>query len=126
MGILSINMAISFPTSVFSSYVTSQEKFIFQKIINMGKTVISPIMCIIFLYNGFGSIGMVIVTTVLTLLVDTINIFYCFFKLKMRISFKNPDFALSMSFIEGSRGFSVFGVVTIIFGLVVLFEYLSF
>ena len=94
MGILTINMAISFPTSVFSSYVTSQEKFIFQKIINMGKTVISPIMCIIVLYNGFGSIGMVIVTTVLTLLVDTINIFYCFFKLKMRISFKNPDFAL--------------------------------
>lgn len=94
MLFLSINLAISFPASVFVSYVTSQEKFIFQKLVNMGKTVLSPCLCIAVLFLGYGSIGMVIVTTILSLIVDFFNIGYCFGKLKMRFSFRKPNFGL--------------------------------
>lgn len=94
MSFLAINLAISFPASVFTSYVTAQEKFIFQKVLNLGKTVISPLVNIIFLYLGYGSIGMVISTTVLSIILDVINVFYCFTKLKMQISFRNPNFGL--------------------------------
>ncbi|MBO5525539.1 MAG: lipopolysaccharide biosynthesis protein [Clostridia bacterium] len=94
MFFLTINLAVSFPVSVFTSYITSQEKFIFQKIINMGKTIISPAVNIVLLYLGYGSIGMVISTTVISLIVDATNIFYCFTKLGMRVSFKSPDFHL--------------------------------
>ena len=89
MIFLAINMCISFPASLFVSYITSQEKFIFQKLVNIGKTVLSPMLCIVFLLNGFGSIGMVIVTTIISIIIDFINIFYCITKLKMKITFKN-------------------------------------
>lgn len=94
MIILTINLAISFPASVFTSYITSQEKFIFLKLINMGKTIASPILCIVFLFLGYGSIGMVLVTTCVSIIVDTINVLYCFISLKMKISFRNPQFCL--------------------------------
>lgn len=94
MFFLSINLAISFPASVFTSYITSQEKFIFQKIVNMGKTIISPAMCIVFLYLGYGSVGMVVCTTIISIIIDIINILFCLIKLKMKISFKNPEWKL--------------------------------
>ena len=94
MIFLAVNMCISFPASVFVSYITSQEKFIFQKLVNIGKTVLSPLLCIVFLLNGFGSVGMVIVTTIISIIVDFINVFYCITKLKMKIVFKNIKFYL--------------------------------
>ena len=94
MIFLAVNMAISFPASVFVSYISSQEKFIFQKIVNMGKTIISPTVNIIFLYLGYGSIGMVISTTLISFLIDIINVAYCIKKLKMCISFKKMNFSL--------------------------------
>ena len=94
MIFLSINLAESFIASVFTSYITSQEKFVFQKVVNMGKTVLSPALCIAALFLGYASIGMVIVTTAVTFLIDFINIGFSVGKLKMRFSFRHPDWHL--------------------------------
>lgn len=91
MIFMSINLAISFPTSVFTSYVTSQEKFVFQKLLNMVRTVVSPLLTLPALLMGYGSIGMVIVTTVMAVLVDGSNILFCLFKLKMGFNFRRLD-----------------------------------
>lgn len=94
MVFLSINLAISFPMSLFSSYVTSQEKFIFQKLLNMGKTVLSPAISIAALFLGYGSIGLVAVATLVSIIVDFVNVFYCFKKLRMRIALKNIEWGV--------------------------------
>ena len=94
MIFLSINLAISFPASVFTSYITSQEKFVFQKLVNMGKTVLSPMLTLPVLLMGFGSVGMVVVTTIVALVIDIINASYCIFKLKMRFDFSHFPFKL--------------------------------
>lgn len=94
MILLTFNLAISFPASVFVSYITSQEKFIFQKIINMGTTVFCPLINIICLYMGYGSVGMVLSSTVISITVACINIYYCFSKLGMEVSLKSLDFSL--------------------------------
>lgn len=94
MIFLAINMFISFPASVFVSYITSQERFIFQKLVNIGKTVISPLFCIVLLINGYGSIGMVMATTIISFVIDIFNILYCIFKLDMKIKFNG--FRLSL------------------------------
>ncbi len=94
MLILSINLAISFPMSVFVSYITAQERFIFQKMLNLGKTFFGPLVNIVFLYLGYGSIGMVVSTTVISIVIDLINVFFCLAQLKMQFSFKNPNFSL--------------------------------
>lgn len=104
MIFLAINLFFSLFGSVFNSYVTSQEKFIFQKLINIGKTVLSPLLCIVFLLNGYGSIGMVIITTFISIFIDVINILYCFIKLKMRISFKD----IKISLLKEIAVFSIF------------------
>lgn len=97
MVLLAVNLAISFPASVFVSYISSQQKFIFQKLMNIGKTVFSPCLSIAILFLGHGSVGMAVVTTVVSLLVDICNVLYCLCKLKMRFSFGKPDFALFRS-----------------------------
>ena len=88
------NLALSFPMSVFTSYITSQEKFIFQKLINIGKTVMSPIVCIVILLLGHGSIGMVVVSTIISFIVDIINIIFCTKKLNMKFLFKKTESGL--------------------------------
>lgn len=90
----SINMAISFPYSIFSSYISSQEKFIYQKLMNITTTVIAPCVTIGLLFMGYGSIGMLLGTSVITLIAQIINVTYCFTKLKMRFAFGKVDFAL--------------------------------
>lgn len=94
MIFLSINLAVSFPASVFVSYITSQEKFIFQKLVNVGKTVFSPIASIVLLCLGYGSIGMVVVTTIVSIIVDIINVWYCFTKLGMKFKFGKVDLGM--------------------------------
>lgn len=94
MILLTINLAVSFPASVFVSYITSQERFIFQKLINIGTTVLSPLLNIVVLYLGYGSIGMAIVTTIISFLVDLCNAIYCLKKLNMQFCFKNLNKSL--------------------------------
>ena len=94
MIFMSINLALTFPNSVFTSYVTSQERFVFQKSLNMVKTIVSPLLTLPLLLMGYGSIGMVIITTVVSVLVDLLNLYFCLFKLKMQFDLRKLDFKL--------------------------------
>ena len=85
MILLTINLSLSFPMSLFNAYIISQEKFIFQKIVSIITTIIGPCLSICALLLGYGSIGMVAITTLLTTVLNLINIVYCFKKLKFRI-----------------------------------------
>ncbi|MGI6382042.1 MAG: lipopolysaccharide biosynthesis protein [Tissierellaceae bacterium] len=94
MMILVINLAISFPNIVFTSHITANEKFVFQKLVQMIKTVVNPFVVLPILLMGYGSVGMVIATTTLNISIEIINIIYCIKNLKMRFSFKKFDFKL--------------------------------
>lgn len=94
MVLFTVNLSISFPASLFVSYITSQEKFIFQKIVNMGSTVLTPIFNILMLYLGKGSIGMVVSATIISISVTLLNIGYCFKRINMHVSFKNLEWGL--------------------------------
>lgn len=84
MFILTFNMAISFPASVFTSYISSQQKFILLKFINILKTVISPTLSFLLLLAGYGSIGIVLITTIVNTFADMVNMYFCLKKLNMR------------------------------------------
>jgi len=89
-----INIAISFPASVFTSYITANEKYVFLKAINMIKMVFSPMINLPILLLGFGSVGMVVTTLFLNVLADCINFFFCIKKLKMSFYFKKFNWGL--------------------------------
>lgn len=87
LTILTVNLSLSFPLSVFTSYITIQEKFIAQKTLNIVKVVLSPMLAIGLLFWGYGSIGVVIATTIINLSIEIVNVIYCMRHLKMKFCF---------------------------------------
>lgn len=87
MGILSFTVAISFPLSIFDSYVMACEKFKFLKILNVIKTISIPLTMLPLLLCGYKSITMVVVTSVYNILYHICTMYCCFKKLNMKIYF---------------------------------------
>ncbi|MBP3656746.1 MAG: oligosaccharide flippase family protein [Clostridia bacterium] len=104
MALLVVNIAVSFPCSVFTSYITARERFFFQRVVSMIRTVLNPIVMLPLLLAGLGSVSLVLVTLVLSAVTDILSIRYCFKKLGMRISFARFDFGL----LREMFGFSFF------------------
>lgn len=94
MILMVINLAISFPSSVFDSFVTAHECYFFQRVISLLQTVLNPFLTLPLLLMGYKSISLVVVTTILTVLKFIINYWYCVKKLKMRFVFKKMNFSL--------------------------------
>ena len=92
--ILVINLIISFPLSIFSSIISSREKFIYQKLLDLIQSILNPGLTFILLIKGYGSYGIVIVTLLITLCVGSINIYYVIFKIKAPFNFKLFDLSL--------------------------------
>lgn len=82
MAILVVNMVLTFPSSVFTSIITAKEDFIFLRILELAKNVMNPFLTIGLLLIGCGSIGVVAVTTILTVLGAVVSIWFVFFKIK--------------------------------------------
>ena len=100
--ILTANLAISFPGIVFSSHITANERFVFQKLLNMLSLIFNPFLSIILLLMGYGSIGLAVATTAVRLLVEIGNIVFCFKKLKMRFAFRRFESGLMRSVVHFS------------------------
>jgi len=94
MLILVVNLAISFPSIVFTSHITANERFVFQKLIEVIRIVLSPFVILPILLLGYGSIGLVVTTTMLNLIIELLYAWYCLKILNMRFSFKHFDFSL--------------------------------
>ncbi len=104
MALLVVNIAVSFPCSVFTSYITAKEQFLFQRLISMIRTVLSPIVMLPLLLMGLGSVSLVLATLVLSVVTDASSIWYCVRKQKMRMTFGRFDWGL----LREMGGFSFF------------------
>lgn len=94
MLLLTANLAVSFPMSVFSNIISAQEQFVFLKATEILRTVVSPLVTLPVLLAGYGSIGMVVVTVTISVFVDVLRLIYCFGKLHIWVSFRNFDGAV--------------------------------
>lgn len=91
MVLLTVNLTISFPMTVFTNIISANEKFIVLKLVGMLKSVLSPIIHIPVLLLGYGSVGMVVVSVVISVIADAIYIYYVLFKLRNRFVFQGFD-----------------------------------
>ncbi|MCX7715412.1 MAG: oligosaccharide flippase family protein [Clostridia bacterium] len=94
MAIMTFNIAVSFPASVFDSNIMANERYLFQKIVSLAKTVLSPFLTLPLLFLGYKSVAMAAMSTVLTLGSLWINMWYCFKKLNVRFIFYGFDIGL--------------------------------
>ena len=82
MLLLTINLSVTFPMSVFQNIISAHEKFVFLKLIGMIKTAGSPLITLPLLLLGFRSVAMVAVTVSVSLFVDLLYFIYVVFKMK--------------------------------------------
>lgn len=99
-----IYITLSFPFSVFSAIVTSHEKFIFQKFLNIIRAILTPLLMIPLLLIGYKSVAMVAVFISIGVLISLSNLWFCFGKLKIKVSFRN----FNRNLLQSILGFSVF------------------
>lgn len=94
MAMMVFSLAITFLNSVFSSHISAQEKFFFLKLVEFFRALLNPFMALPLLILGYGSVGMVAVTSFLTVFSFALNIFYARQKLQMQFDFSKFDFKL--------------------------------
>ena len=87
--IMIINLAFTFPLSIFGSIIIAYENFIFQKVIQILRILLNTIVMIVLLFYGYKAITLVLVLTFFNLLTLLINVWYCFYKIRIKIFFKN-------------------------------------
>lgn len=87
MALMVLNLAISFPISVFDSYITAHEQYFFQRMITLSQTVLNPFLTLPLLLLGYKSISLVVITTILTFGKLIMNLWFCLKKKKMKFIF---------------------------------------
>jgi O-antigen/teichoic acid export membrane protein len=92
--ILTVYLSLSFPFSIFGAIIAANEKFVFQKILAILRSIITPLLMIPLLLIGYKSIAMACVGVAVGIIINISNVWYCYAKLNIRISFKNFDFSL--------------------------------
>ncbi len=92
--VMVLNIALSFPGSLFMVYINANERFIFQKSVGIIMNLCVPALNIPLLLLGTGSIGLVCSTLLLSLVRLVVNAYYCRKKLGMRIHFRYFDKAV--------------------------------
>ena len=88
MGILVVNIFMTFPVSIFNSYIIAQQRFIFQKGLALIRTFLNPAVIVIILLNGYKAIGVAWGALLVTVVIDLTSILFCLIKLNMKFKFE--------------------------------------
>lgn len=88
MLLLTFNLAFTFPLSIFGSIITAYENFVFQRLVNILRIILSTGVLVLVLAIGFKAVALVVVQTIFNLLTLLINLLYCKKKLKIHIVFR--------------------------------------
>lgn len=86
--LMALNMALSFPISVFGSVIVAHERYIYRQAINIFSNVAAPIANLVALYLGYASIGMTLAGTFMQILMLPLYTAYCAKQLGLHPKFK--------------------------------------
>ncbi|MEC5272001.1 oligosaccharide flippase family protein [Caldifermentibacillus hisashii] len=92
--ILIINLALTLPMNSFTGVITAYEKFVYPRLITIIRTLVRAFIILTLLFMGYKSLAIVLVDALLNLVMLLANIFYVFFKLKVRVRLHNLSLAL--------------------------------
>ena len=88
--LMSVNLALTLPLSLFGSIITAYENFVFQRVVSIIRILLNPLVMTLLLAMGYKAVTMVVVTTVFNLVTLLINLYYCYTKLHIKILFARP------------------------------------
>jgi O-antigen/teichoic acid export membrane protein len=99
-----INIAVGIGFGLFSVLLLAHERFIFQRVLSIISSIVSPLITLPFLLWGYGSLAVITLTAVFNVLTIAVNMFYCFKVLRIKITFRRFDRGL----LKEILGFSFF------------------
>lgn len=85
--IMVFNLAVTFPMSIFGSIITAYEDFVFQKVVQIIRILLSTAIMICLLKMGYKAIALVVVQTVFNLATLGVNYFYCKYRIRIKFIF---------------------------------------
>lgn len=89
--LMTVNTAFFLPFSVFSSIVLAHERYIFNKLVGILSNVAAPLLNLVLLYCGYGSVGLVLSSTILHFITYGIYTLYVVRKLHIKPSFQKTE-----------------------------------
>lgn len=89
--LMTLNMAIFLPFSIFSSVTIAHEKYIFNRVTGVLSSIAAPCLNLAMLHCGFASVGLVLSSTLLNLISYAIYMIFCFNMLHIIPSFKKCE-----------------------------------
>lgn len=96
-AILSVNLAVTLPASVFTSYIIAHERFVFEKSVQLARVLATPLATLPLLFLGFQSIGLAAGTTAVNIFFIGWTVLYSLRKLEMRFVFTGLQLSLLKS-----------------------------
>jgi len=90
--LLTLNLAVTFPLSIFGSIITAYENFVFQRCVNIARILLSTAVMIALLAVGFKAIALVVVQTVFNVAVLVANYIYCKRRLHIKVHIRRINF----------------------------------
>lgn len=102
--LMAVNLALSMENSAFVSFISSREKFIYLRLMELVKNICNPLICLPLLRMNLKSEGITWVLVLLTFVSFAANIYFCWKCLKMKFHFRSFDLAL----LKEIAGFSFF------------------
>ena len=93
LWLMTFNLAFTFPMSIWGSIMTAYERFVFQRVVSIVRSVLNPVVMVLLLVVGYKAVAMVVITTIFNVATLLINWWYCKNKLAIKIRFAKFDFA---------------------------------
>ena len=87
MLLMVFNIAFTFPMSIWGAIITAYENFVFQKLVNIARIILTPLVMILLLSMGYKAIAMVVVITLFNVATLCINAWYCKYRLDIKVKF---------------------------------------
>lgn len=87
LGMMTVNLALSLPFNIFDSYIISQERFSFQKILIIVASLLNPVLSLPLFLTGRGVISMALCMIIITATKLIASAVFCIKKLKMKFCF---------------------------------------
>lgn len=97
MILLTVSMILGFMSTVFNCYISANQKFIFSKSLNVFSTIVNVGVNLIVLFCGYGAVGLIIVSLVLSIITKTITIVYAYKTLHFEFDFGHIEKSLFKS-----------------------------
>lgn len=93
-AIMVANLALTFPLSLFSSFVIAHERFVFQKLLQIVGALAVPMVVVPVLMLGYQAVGMALAVSLVNFAISLRTAVYARVTLQMRFYFRGLNFSL--------------------------------